>query len=424
MSAIRALADQLARGSDDDLRRLLSVRPDLVLPPVPDFAALSARASTRVSVQRALDNLSRPRLQVLEALVVLHEEQPEPVSHEDLAAAFTSARAEALDELLSDLVQRALVVVTESGALLPVGALADALGPYPAGLGRPFRTLARTVPGFGAALVQAMERAAPGTAAPSSPTSASAARALARRAAAPASGQAPRADAPAEARSLLPRLRGSPVGSAATGDGPATPPAVRWLLDRCLLVPLDALHVELPRGVGRALRDGAVFDSLDLLPPTDAGRSTRRSLRDNAAFGAVAETLRLVTALLTLVTGTPGARCAPAGWACVSCGGSARHGGAPTPRPAGCWNSPPPPDSSPSTPTTPAGRSPAPGPGTPSDATPSGSSSWRGGSRGPAHRRWRDPGCPTARPSTPWPPRSRVPMHPWCVGISSRSPSS
>ena len=55
MSAIRALAEDLVSRSDAELRRLMSARPDVVLPPVPDFAALAARGSTRVSVQRALE---------------------------------------------------------------------------------------------------------------------------------------------------------------------------------------------------------------------------------------------------------------------------------------------------------------------------------------------------------------------------------
>ncbi|WP_104181011.1 helicase-associated domain-containing protein [Arthrobacter sp. B0490] len=304
MSAIRALAEHLARRSDDDLRGLLSVRPDLILPPVPDFAALAARASTRVSLQRALENVPRPHLQVLEALVVLTDDGGGPVPLSRLTAAFTHPDAEALDAVLTDLAARALIVGSAPEGFLPVGALSDAVGPYPAGLGRPFRALARSIPRFGPALIQAVPLLDP--AAGDDPmTSTSAAQYLSDLTADPAEWDRVLTGAPEAAVALLSRLRDTPVGSTAAGGDGATPPAVRWLQDRCLLAPLDALHVELPRGVGTALRGHAVFTALEVTPPTAPGRTTRTSLRDNAAFGAIAETLRLMTALLGSVAATP-----------------------------------------------------------------------------------------------------------------------
>lgn len=304
MSAIRALADQLALRSDDELRRLLAVRPDLILPPVPDFAALAARASTRVSLQRALDNIARPGLQVLEAIVVLSEDDGSVVPRERLAAAFADGAADDLDIIIADLLEQALVTGSPAEGFLPVGALADALGPYPAGLGRPFRVLARSIPRYGPALVHAVQLLDAG-ADTGAMTSAAAAQALQEVTADPVLWRRVLADAPDGAATLLARLRDVPVGSTATGGDGGASPAVRWLLDRCLLAPLDALHVELPRGVGTALRGHAVFPSLELAPPTGTDRSTRASLRDNAAFGAVAETLRLITALLWSVASTP-----------------------------------------------------------------------------------------------------------------------
>ncbi|MDQ0733584.1 helicase-associated domain-containing protein [Arthrobacter agilis] len=304
MSAIRALAEDLARRSDDDLRGLLAVRPDLILPPVPDFAALAARASTRVSLQRALENVPRPYLQVLEAIVVLSDDDGAAVSQARLISAFTDVDPVALDAVLTDLVARALIVGSAMGGFLPVGALPDAVGPYPAGLGRPFRTLARSIPRFGPALIQAVPLLDP-DAVDGAMTSASAAQALALLTADPARWDRVLSDAPEPAVTLLSRLRDAPVGSTAAAGDTDTPPAVRWLQDRCLLAPLDALHVELPRNVGMALRGHAVFPSLDVVPPTATGRTTRASLRDNAAFGAIAETLRLMTALLGSVSSTP-----------------------------------------------------------------------------------------------------------------------
>ena len=54
MSLIRALSKELEARSDESLRALFAARPDLISPGVPDFPALAARASARVSVQRAL----------------------------------------------------------------------------------------------------------------------------------------------------------------------------------------------------------------------------------------------------------------------------------------------------------------------------------------------------------------------------------
>ncbi|MCU1631487.1 MAG: hypothetical protein JWM61_139 [Micrococcaceae bacterium] len=304
MSAIRALAEQLAHRSDDDLRRLLAVRPDLILPAVPDFAALAARASTRVSLQRALDTVTRPQLQVLEAVTVLSEDDGGPVARSRLLTALTDADPETIDQILAGLVERALVAGTPTSGFLPVGALADALGPYPAGLGRPFRTLARSIPRFGPALIGAVGLVAP-EADTNDMTSASAAHVVDVVTADPTRWDSLMADAPDGAAVLLARLRDAPVGSTATAGDGGVAPAVQWLLDRCLLAPLDALHVELPRGVGIALRGHAVFTALDVAPPVTVERTTRTSLRDNAAFGAIAETLRLMTALLGSAAATP-----------------------------------------------------------------------------------------------------------------------
>ncbi|MEG9246976.1 helicase-associated domain-containing protein [Arthrobacter sp. Soc17.1.1.1] len=304
MSAIRALAEHLARRSDDDLRGLLAVRPDLILPPVPDFAALAARASTRASLQRALENISRPHLQVIETIVVLSDDDARPVSRDRLTGAFADPDPEAIDAVLADLLGRALITGSVAEGFLPVGALPDAVGPYPAGLGRSFRALARSIPRFGPTLIQAVALLDP-AAADDTMTSASAAQALTLLTSDRVAWDRVLADAPEAAATLLRRLRDTPVGSTAAGGDGVSQPAVRWLQDRCLLAPLDALHVELPRSVGMALRGHAVFASLEIAPPTATGSTTRASLRDNAAFGAIAETLRLMTALLGSVASTP-----------------------------------------------------------------------------------------------------------------------
>ncbi|KAA1421376.1 hypothetical protein F0U44_03485 [Nocardioides humilatus] len=66
----RSLADQLRSWSDDEVSRLLTLRPDLTTPPPHDFSQLASRAAVRSSLGRALDSLTRGELSVLDALVV------------------------------------------------------------------------------------------------------------------------------------------------------------------------------------------------------------------------------------------------------------------------------------------------------------------------------------------------------------------
>ena len=70
------LAGELRERDDDALAELLRARPDLLAPVPSDMASLAARATTRPSVQRALDQVDRFTLQVLEVLAVL----PEPAT--------------------------------------------------------------------------------------------------------------------------------------------------------------------------------------------------------------------------------------------------------------------------------------------------------------------------------------------------------
>ena len=118
-TAYRTLADQLRGWPVERLSRLLHQRPDLATPAPHDSGQLASRAATRSSVLRALDQLNRFELCVLDALVVVGQTSADDlvdVVHGDAASVHT-----ALDRLLdlalaweSPQGLRALTTVAES----------------------------------------------------------------------------------------------------------------------------------------------------------------------------------------------------------------------------------------------------------------------------------------------------------------------
>ena len=116
----RTLADQLRRWPDERLAALLRLRPDLATPAPHDSAQLASRAATRSSVLRALDDLTRLELSVLDALVVANQTTASElvdIVHADAAA------TRAVIERLVD-----LALVWESpGGLRPLSGVAEAL---------------------------------------------------------------------------------------------------------------------------------------------------------------------------------------------------------------------------------------------------------------------------------------------------------
>lgn len=116
----RSLADQLRSWPDARLSLLLTERPDLASPAPHDSGQLASRAATRSSLQRALDQLSRLELAVLDALVVSGHSSAEVLTtrvHADPVAVGT-----ALERLVS------MALVWESSAgLRPLTGVAEAL---------------------------------------------------------------------------------------------------------------------------------------------------------------------------------------------------------------------------------------------------------------------------------------------------------
>ena len=252
----RSLADDIRGRSDAELVDLVLARPDLARPAPADLTGLAARASTRASVQRAVEALDRGHLQVLEALLVAGDGVP----RDRVRALLGAPDATLVDALVEDLWRRALVWRGADGEHV-VRTVPEVLGTAVAGLGPPLRELRQTfVP----------EDADPATIE----------RAL--------------SDAPPEARAMLDRMTwGPPLGVLPTG--PAGRSTARWLLEHHLLVTVAADRVMLPREVGLALRGGHVHRAPELTPPAIASRSV--SLVDAVAGGAASELLTHVDEL-------------------------------------------------------------------------------------------------------------------------------
>ncbi|MET3172658.1 UNVERIFIED_ORG: hypothetical protein ABIB52_000482 [Arthrobacter sp. UYCu721] len=325
MSLIRALSKELEARSDDSLRALFAARPDLISPAVPDFSALAARASARVSVQRALERLNRPQMQVLETLhLCTNTDTEHSASAAGVRKLIAGSTVAALERILASLQELALVHRAEpphgtavSGHrqryYLPVGSLKDVVGIYPAGLGRSYTELVRLQPAFAQRVVQLVaELHRSGVSIQNATTPMEAALALQHWTSSPEALSEALAGAPERTTALLAKFRNWAMGAvpqaqrkASVSNQGADVGPVDWLLARGLLVPLDAAHVELPHSVGLSLRGGVIINDFSLSPPVPELGSTTAALRRNAALGAIAETLRLVGDLLHAVREQP-----------------------------------------------------------------------------------------------------------------------
>lgn len=292
----RSLADDLRSRSDDALAALLTARPDLAQPVPADTTSLAARASTRGSVQRAMDQLSTPTLQVLEVMAAL----PAPVSRADVSRACGGSVQHELEVL------RAVALVWgPDRALRLVRSVAELLGAHPAGLGPPLAELAATV-SPARIVAWCADLDLPQSGDPVGDASA----------VADLLGDRPRlrrllSTAPAGARDLLDRLTwDGPVGSVANAGrdvrAAEAQGAVDWLLAHALLVPVDDDKVVVPREAGISLRGGRVLRQVDAAPPAlvSSGEVPHRRV-DGATAGAAAEAVRRVHEVAELWSRTP-----------------------------------------------------------------------------------------------------------------------
>lgn len=256
---MRSLADDLRGRPDEDLAALLKARPDLARPAPADVTSLAARATTRSSIQRALDALDLAHLQALEAVVVAA-----PADHAVVAELLgtTAARASALTSRLHQL---ALCWVAPEG-MRPARAVGDLIGD-PAGLGPDVEDV---------------------------PSRAELSKAVA--------GLDPRQ------RSILDALAwGPPVGALQLPDESGAPgapvgsPIARAgaeLVRAGLLARVDDTHVQLPRQVALVLREGRLHRHPTIDPPAVESSALDPEVVDAAAGGRAAELIVLVTELI------------------------------------------------------------------------------------------------------------------------------
>jgi hypothetical protein len=294
MSAARAprsLADELRGRTDESLAALLRGRPDLAAPVPGDTASLAARASTRVSVQRAVDRLDTPTLQVLEVLAAVDD----GTSLNELAQA-CGAPPRAVAGYVTALREQALVWGGDRGLRL-VRTVGEVLGPHPAGLGP------RLADALGTRSPARLAELAEDLGLPPAGDPAALLDTITAHLGDPGTLQALLAEAPDAARQLLQRLTwGPPVGTvenaARRARAATASSAVDWLLARGLLAPAGPNRVVLPREVGIALRGGRVRDGLDVEPPPLPDSSRRADHVEAAAAGQASEIVRLVGELV------------------------------------------------------------------------------------------------------------------------------
>ena len=101
---VRSLADDLRGRSDDELRLLLTGRPDLLHPVPADMTALAARAGSAISTSRALD-----RLDGLSLAVAAQVGRDEPCAPDVVVSAFDATLADDVAQALTHLREIAIV---------------------------------------------------------------------------------------------------------------------------------------------------------------------------------------------------------------------------------------------------------------------------------------------------------------------------
>ncbi len=246
---ITSLVEDLRARRDDELAALLLARPDLARPTPADLTALSARATTRSSVSRAVEDLDLGGLRLAQAVVVAAESRPDEPLEIALIADLVGLPLPDAVAGLTQLWEHALVWRDDHGWRL-VGMLAEVLGPHPAGLGLPSAQIperhAAHTPPLGSALDDLLETAPP------------------------------------EARAVLDALVWGPPTAAVPPSGRGKDGAT-WLVDHGLATPSGLGHIALVREVALHLRGGVIHRDGPLVAPVSAGQPIDPSTVDRVA---------------------------------------------------------------------------------------------------------------------------------------------
>ena len=232
-----SFAEELRNRSDDQIKALFSLRPDLISPVPTDLMALSARANSTPSLLRARETLDKFRLDILSAICSLDE--PAPLLQ---ILSVTSKEAISAVESIWEL---ALLYKDGEGYRVPSN-LRTIMGESPAGLG----------PKGSRPVDFAMLEQAPKGA----------------------------------RETLMKMVWGPPKGQIA--DVKKAPPAIKWLLENNFLIPFDSQTVLLPREVAMHLRDGKIFKELVPTCPALVGASRKQKAVDQAAIANISTFVR------------------------------------------------------------------------------------------------------------------------------------
>jgi hypothetical protein len=254
-------AETLRALPDEALGALLRLRPDLLIPVPTDINALAARAQSKVSASRALDDLDQFTLEILDGLRLLADPSlPALLSltdnHPGVPEAVGRLRARFL--ALGDLDELYLVPVLE-----------EVSSPFIAGLGRPAAELGADIAellGDPAKMRRALMSASP------------------------------------QARAVLDRLaQGPPIGTTSSGVE-----AVEWLIEHRLLAEVSEGVVELPRELGLLLRrETGPLGHLHPQPPEVASALKDMSTVDRAGAGQAMSAVRHTDELIEAMSAEP-----------------------------------------------------------------------------------------------------------------------
>ena len=287
----RTLADQLRAWSDEQVARLLAERPDLASPAPQDSSQLASRVGTRASVLRAVDQLTRLELVVLDAALALGG----ATSASALRAAVNAEPAH-VDEAL-DRIRALGLLWGDDESLRALSILNDLVGTRISGLGAPLSTL---LGGCGPARVAALAGDLGLTASGDRHDDV---QAIAAVLSDPARVAALVDEVGDRARAILEHLEAegkdgsveSTERSTSRGGGGGP---VDQLLARGLLVARDRTHVAVPREVALALRGGRTTREPADVEPALATGPRSADLVDRAAAGAAHDLVHHVELLL------------------------------------------------------------------------------------------------------------------------------